>query len=106
MGFSKPQDVDFAKFDKILFYDFNNDVRDTGSPSDLFDLISQFKTKVGYGTENTTLGTEPQKNNLNVRRGQLNQESSRWRTNFNSHYLQPDLYPHLEALLLQLVSYR
>ncbi|MCE7996715.1 MAG: aminopeptidase P family protein [Roseivirga sp.] len=63
----KEYDVDFTGFDKILFYDFNNDVRDTGSPSDLFDLISQFKTKVGYDTENTTLGTEPQKNNLNVR---------------------------------------
>lgn len=63
----KSYDLDFTSFDKILFYDFNNDVRDTGSPGDLYDLISQFKTKVGYGTESTTLGTEPQKNNLDLR---------------------------------------
>ncbi len=63
----KAYDLDFSKFDKILFYDFKNDVRDTGSPSDLFDLISQFKTKVGYGTDNTSLSTELPKNNLNIR---------------------------------------
>ncbi len=63
----KEYDLDFSTFDKILFYDFKNDVRNTRGGSDLFDLIAQFKTKVGYGTENTTLGTEPLKNNLNVR---------------------------------------
>lgn len=40
--------LDFARFDKILFYDFMNDVRDEEGPSDLFDLIEQFKTKVRY----------------------------------------------------------
>ena len=59
-------DVDFSKFDKILFYDFQNDVRDTRSSSDLFNLISQFKAKVGYGVEENTLGSEPRKNNLDV----------------------------------------
>jgi Xaa-Pro aminopeptidase len=63
----KDYNIDFTAFDKILFYDFQNDVRDTNNQSDLFDLITQFKTKVGYGTDNTTLGQEPQKNNLDVR---------------------------------------
>lgn len=62
----KSYNVDFEKFDKILFYDFKNDVRDTGNQSDLFDLIVQFKEKVGYGTESTTLGTEVQSSNLDV----------------------------------------
>lgn len=61
-------DVDFGKFDKVLFYDFQNDVRDNpGDPADLFSLISQFKTKAGYQTSAKTLGAEPQKNNLDVR---------------------------------------
>lgn len=60
--------VDFGKFDKVLFYDFQNDVRDNpNDPADLFSLISQFKTKAGYQTDATTLGAEPQKNNLDVR---------------------------------------
>lgn len=61
-------DVDFAKFDKVLFFDFKNDVRDNpNDPSDLFSLINQFKTKAGYQTDAANLGTEPQKNNLDVR---------------------------------------
>jgi Xaa-Pro aminopeptidase len=41
--------VDFSKFDKILFFDFKNDVRDDPrDSSDLHDLIIQFKGKVGY----------------------------------------------------------
>ncbi len=62
----KNYNVDFEKFDKILFYDFKNDVRDTRGQADLFDLIVQFKEKVGYGMEETTLGTEVQKSNLDV----------------------------------------
>jgi len=62
----KAYNVDFESFDKILFYDFANDVRDTGGQSDLFDLIVQFKEKVGYGMEESSLGTEVQKSNLDV----------------------------------------
>lgn len=60
--------VDFSKFDKILFFDFNNDVRDNPSDSsDLYDLIAQFKTKVKYPEkDNRTLNIEPQKNNLDT----------------------------------------
>lgn len=37
------------QLDKILFFDFNNDVRDVkGKNGDLYDLIMQFKEKVGY----------------------------------------------------------
>jgi Xaa-Pro aminopeptidase len=61
--------VDFNKFDQILFFDFKNDVRDDGEdPADLFDLIQQFKVKVNYPSPDATVVTrEPQKNNLNTR---------------------------------------
>ncbi|OEK02096.1 Xaa-Pro aminopeptidase [Roseivirga sp. 4D4] len=60
-------DIDFSQFDKVMFYDFQNDVRDNpNDPADLFSLIVQFKTKTGYQTTSANLGTEPQKNNLDV----------------------------------------
>jgi Xaa-Pro aminopeptidase len=37
--------LDFGKFDKVMFFNFYNDVRDTSDPADLFDLIAQFKEK-------------------------------------------------------------
>lgn len=73
----KDYNLDFSKFDKILFYDFNNDVRDTRGGSDLFDLISQFKTKVGYGGSATSLNAEPQRSNLDIQ--SLNQIMSELR---------------------------
>ncbi|KYG71432.1 Xaa-Pro aminopeptidase [Roseivirga ehrenbergii] len=64
----KAYDIDFEKFDKILFYEFQNDVRDNArDESDLFSLIQQFKSKVGYGVEANNLGAEPKKNNLDLR---------------------------------------
>jgi len=63
----KDYPIDFEKFDKILFYDFNNDVRDNPrDQADLYTLIEQFKTKVGYGMEANSLGVEPKKNNLDM----------------------------------------
>lgn len=61
--------VDFNKFDQILFFDFKNDVRDDGEdPADLFDLVQQFKVKVNYPSPASTLvNREPDKNNLNTR---------------------------------------
>lgn len=60
--------VDFTRFNEILFFDFNNDVRnDEGDPADLYDLIQQFKKKVGYrSTDNAVVQPEPEKNNLNT----------------------------------------
>ncbi|MGC1241432.1 MAG: aminopeptidase P family protein [Chryseosolibacter sp.] len=60
--------VDFGKFDQILFFDFKNDVRnDEEDPADLYDLIRQFKVKVGYPSEESTVvNREPKKNNLNT----------------------------------------
>jgi Xaa-Pro aminopeptidase len=60
--------VDFTKFDQILFFDFKNDVRDDGEdPADLFDLIQQFKVKVDYpSAAGTVVNREPRKNNLNT----------------------------------------
>jgi Xaa-Pro aminopeptidase len=61
--------IDFKKFDKILFIDFQNDVRDDQrDSSDLFDLIKQFKVKVGYPDNNPlTLVPEPGKPNLDTK---------------------------------------
>ncbi len=43
--------IDFTKFDKIIFTDFNNDVRDNKrDKADLYSLIQQFKEKVSYKT--------------------------------------------------------
>jgi Xaa-Pro aminopeptidase len=65
----KKYNVDFSKFDQILFYDFENDARNEPYDSaDLFDLINQFKAKVNYpSSESLVLNREPQKNNLNTR---------------------------------------
>ncbi|SIS97998.1 aminopeptidase P Metallo peptidase. MEROPS family M24B [Zobellia uliginosa] len=40
--------VDFQKFDKVLFFDFKNDYRDSSDGADLFDLIQAFKEKTNY----------------------------------------------------------
>lgn len=61
--------LDFSKFDEILFFDFKNDVRDDPEdPGDLYDLIKQFKAKVSYpSSETTVVNPEPQRINLNTR---------------------------------------
>lgn len=60
--------VNFSKFDQVLFFDFKNDVRDVLKDStDLYDLIEKFKAKVNYPVKNgVTLAVEPNKNNLNT----------------------------------------
>ncbi len=40
--------LDFSSFDKVSFYDFHNDYRDTSGNADLFDLIKTFKIKANY----------------------------------------------------------
>ncbi len=65
----KKYNLDFTKFDQILFFDFENDVRNEQRDSaDLYDLIEQFKAKVNYPTTKSglTLEPEPAKNNLNT----------------------------------------
>ena len=64
----KRYNVDFSKFDKVLFFDFKNDVRDDPrDSSDLYDMIIQFKSKVKYPEKNvTSLAVEPSKNNLDM----------------------------------------
>lgn len=61
--------VDFKKFTEILFFDFENDVRNEASDSsDLYDLILQFKAKVNYPTTGSlSVNREPEKNNLNTK---------------------------------------
>jgi Xaa-Pro aminopeptidase len=65
----KKYNVDFTKFDQILFTDFKNDVRDQQYDSaDLYDLIKEFKAKVNYPTtEALAVSREPGKNNLNTK---------------------------------------
>ncbi|MEL7001586.1 MAG: aminopeptidase P N-terminal domain-containing protein [Bacteroidota bacterium] len=59
--------IDFTSFDKVLFFDFKGDVRDTRNSADLFDLIAQFKAKVNYsGENNTSLEIEPKRQNLDI----------------------------------------
>ncbi|MEQ8424914.1 MAG: aminopeptidase P N-terminal domain-containing protein, partial [Cyclobacteriaceae bacterium] len=60
--------IDFSKFDQVLFYDFLNDIRDNPSDSsDLFDLVNDFKVKVNYPTKDQLSVTrEQRKNNLNM----------------------------------------
>jgi Xaa-Pro aminopeptidase len=66
----KKYNVEFAKFDQILFFDFKNDVRNNArDSSDLYDIIELFKGKVNYPSKNNSLSItpEPQKNNLNTK---------------------------------------
>ena len=44
-------DHNFDEFDQILFFEFENDVRDTYDKSDLYDLINSFKEKINFPTE-------------------------------------------------------
>lgn len=64
----KKYNVDFTKFDVILFTEFQNDVRDNPKDSaDLYNLIEQFKQKVNYPSKETlNVARESQKNNLNT----------------------------------------
>ncbi len=60
--------INFAKFDKVLFFDFMNDVRnDPTDSADLADLITLFKTKANYPESQTlSVKSEPDKNNLDT----------------------------------------
>jgi Xaa-Pro aminopeptidase len=59
--------VDFKKFDQILFKEFFNDVRDDQEQeNDLYDLIDQFKQKVSYPDKDNSLTVEHGPNNLNT----------------------------------------
>lgn len=65
----KRYNLDFSKFDKVLFFDFQNDVRDNPrDSSDLADLIVQFKQKANYpDPTRIPVQKEPQKSNLDSR---------------------------------------
>lgn len=63
----KNYDIDFSQFDKVLFYDFKNDVRDNARDgADLYSLIEQFKSKVNYKNQSAGLNPEPQPNNIDL----------------------------------------
>ncbi|WP_373516604.1 aminopeptidase P N-terminal domain-containing protein, partial [Pricia sp.] len=48
--FSKAS-TNFTDFDTVMFFDFENDYRDTGNEADLFDLIKDFKEKANYPSD-------------------------------------------------------
>lgn len=43
--------VDFTTFNKVSFFDFENDYRDKRGEADLFDLIKTFKIKANYPSD-------------------------------------------------------
>ena len=52
-------EIDFMSFDKVMFDDFKDDYRDSDrNPADLHDLISSFKTQVGYYVIDSEANTE------------------------------------------------
>jgi Xaa-Pro aminopeptidase len=63
----KKYNVDFSKFDQVLFFDFKNDVRNEPDSADLYDLIAQFKAKINYPEhQSSTIYIEPKQFNLNT----------------------------------------
>jgi len=51
--------IDFMTFDKVMFDDFKDDYRDSKrNQADLYNLISSFKTQVGYYVEESEAITE------------------------------------------------
>ncbi len=46
--------INFSQFEKVLFLNFFNDVRDTRDGADLFDLISSFKEKASFPANYST----------------------------------------------------
>lgn len=53
--------IDFSTFDKVLFTDFKNDVRDAGREKpNLYSLIEQFKTKINYSLNSTEVPADGQ----------------------------------------------
>ncbi|WP_338038997.1 aminopeptidase P N-terminal domain-containing protein [Maribacter litopenaei] len=43
--------IDLSSFDKVSFFDFENDYRDKRGDADLFDLIKTFKIKANYPSD-------------------------------------------------------
>jgi Xaa-Pro aminopeptidase len=67
----KKYDLDFSRFKEVLFFDFQNDVRnDPADSADLYDIIEVFKVKAGYPRpDGMTIKTvEGRQNNLNTKK--------------------------------------
>lgn len=59
--------LDLSKFRQVLFFEFNDDVRDTSDKADLYDLIKSFKEKINYpSAQNLNVQVEPGRNKLNT----------------------------------------
>lgn len=58
--------IDFSSYEKVMFYDFFDDVRDLSETADLYELIEQFKQKVGYQKKQVNATIEPRKNNIDL----------------------------------------
>lgn len=65
----KNYNLDFSKFDQVLFFDFKDDIRnDPADSSDLYDLVKQFEAKVNYPSKDGVMLSrlESKKVNLNT----------------------------------------
>lgn len=58
--------INFAAFEKVMFYDFFDDVRNFPEEADLYELIEQFKAKVGYQKKELERVIEPMKKNIDL----------------------------------------
>lgn len=63
----KKYSIDFSVFDKVLFYDFENDVRNTNEVADLFELIETFKEKINFEVDPLSLNLEPENSNHDIK---------------------------------------
>ena len=59
----KEFNLDFSRFDKVLFYDFKNDVRDSRESCDLYELMESFKEKINYNVDRLAIKPEPEETN-------------------------------------------
>lgn len=60
--------LDFSSFDRVIFQDFRNDIRDDErDKGDLYNLIEQFKVKVNYPGAKKSLEIELKPSNLDTK---------------------------------------
>jgi Xaa-Pro aminopeptidase len=77
--------LDFMTFDKVMFDDFKDDYRDSKrNPADLYNLISSFKTQIGYyveegetNAENSTQLDKNREGNMPTQRAKIDTRTLR-----------------------------
>ncbi len=96
----KKTPIDFSSFDKVLFFDLMDDVRDSqGRETHLYDLIAHFKEEVGY-----VKGDGPQRKRLYALIRATEEEDSTNVAQVIDRYLQYDTSLKGDSLLTAFVS--